>query len=354
MHSVTGAGGAPILVTRVARERHDDGLGRQGGDVEPHIRLDLSSCVNPYGPAPSAMTRLSSLEAAIVRKHPYLACDALESLYARRLVVPEDQLVATRAASEALWHLSHVFADRHVVLPLPTYTEYVRCFPNARRVATKRPFHCVEQLDACAQAADVVIISNPHNPTGRFMQRSEIEHAASRHPDCIFVIDESYDDFVSPDESPTLAGTELENIVILRSPTKFYGLGGVRVGVVWSRSRWVLDELRARRTTWPISMIDVELVGAAFDDVEWQRSVRGQLSADATWLDAWLRRHTGLEVIDGPLHFRLVTGAVSGFEERLRERGVHVRVLGKGHGVGANAIRVSAPRLEDRPVLADL
>ena len=59
----------------------------------------------------------------------------------------------------------------------------------------------------------------------------------------------------------------------------------------------------------------------------------------------------GLRITPGRLHFRLLTGSavdITSFAGSLESRGIAVRVLEQAYGVGAPAVRISAPRRQDR------
>lgn len=342
---------SPVSGTRV------DHLGPQGGDAAAGTLLDLSSCVNPYGPAPAALAVLRDLAPEVLRDHPYRAAAALEDLYRRRLAQPEGELVATRGASEAIAHLATALAGRSVALPLPTYTEYLRYFSVDHRIAARGDrSHSVDQLDRAAASADVVVLSNPHNPTGTLLPMGELASLFAQHPRCTFVVDESYADFLALPNECSAVHSGAANVVVIRSPTKFFGLGGVRAGAIWTADPQLAATVRSLRTTWPISMIDVELVRAAFDDMTWADEQRALLHDDAQWLDDVLRSLPDIDVVPAPLHFRLVLdaaeGATADLHAALAHHGIHVRKLEVAHGVGTPALRISAPRASDRPMLA--
>jgi len=333
---------------------HSDVLGKQGGNVGDDISLDLSSCVNPYGPAPSVVTALRELPLATLKAHPFSASSYVEKLYSQRLGVEEDALVATRGASEAISHFATLFADATVGLPAPTYTEYVSRFSNGVVVPNGSFWHSQEQLEAAASKCGVVMFSNPHNPTGRSLSRTQIQEVAQSFPQCLFLVDESYMDFLADEADTTLIGGHLPNVAVLRSPTKFFGIGGVRIGVVWSANKILLVTLRSLQTTWPVSMIEAQLAAAAFADIDWQHGVREQLSDDAAFLDAWLSEQSDVSACPGPLHFRLVSGDVDHLASRLKASGIAVRTLSTLHGFAHPAVRISAPAFHDRKQLEAL
>jgi histidinol-phosphate/aromatic aminotransferase/cobyric acid decarboxylase-like protein len=332
---------------------HD--IHRQGGDLRDRSTadLDLSTCVNPYGPPAAVITALRTMPESAVRLHPYAAASDVEEAYAAHLGQPAAEFTAGRGASDLIWLLAQQFAGKTAGLPMPGYTEFRQAFPQARLFGGGPRTHPAEVLDEAMRACDIVIVSNPHNPTGQVIQRGDLLDAAARHPDAVLVADESYIDFLPDDTAVTLVGCGAGNVIVLRSPSKFYGLAGVRSGAAWShrplRAQW-----QRMRTNWPVSAFAAEALTAALAAKPWAAGMRRRLAGDAAWLQESLTQ-AGLDIVPGRLHFRLLTGRgedVAEFAESLGRRGIAVRVLEEAYGAGKPAVRISAPRSQDRPRLA--
>ena len=103
---------------------------------------------------------------------------------------------------------------------------------------------------AVPEAADLVIVGNPTNPTSVLHSRESI--LALRRPGRIVVVDEAFADAV-PGEPESLAGAAFDDVVVLRSLTKTWGLAGLRVGYALG-SPDVLSRLTARRAHWPLAL----------------------------------------------------------------------------------------------------
>jgi histidinol-phosphate aminotransferase len=319
--------------------------GRQGGDLRGQgaVRLDLSTCVNPYGPPDAVLSTLRNMPQSAVRMHPYGAASDVELAYADHLGQPAAEFTAGRGSSDLIWMLARQFDGKAVGVPLPGYTEF-------RRGPSTHP---AEVLDEAMRACDVVIVSNPHNPTGQVIQRSGLADVALRHPASVLVVDESYMDFLADDAAQTLVGCGADNVIVLRSPSKFWGLAGVRSGAAWSR-----QPLRAQwdrwRTSWPVSAFAAAALRTALAGKPWASGIRQVLAGDAAWLEDCLTQ-AGLDIAPGRLHFRLLTGPgpdVDRLAGRLGSCGIAARVLEDAYGVGRPAIRISAPRRQDRWRLA--
>jgi|ERR1700678_703 histidinol-phosphate/aromatic aminotransferase/cobyric acid decarboxylase-like protein len=330
-------------------------LGAQGGDTRglSDAVLDLSTCVNPYGPPPSVMEMLRTISPRVVRSHPYGADRRVEETYASTTSQPTHTFTAGQGTSEFIWHLSRVLQDDVVCLPLPAYTEYLHAFPNARRISSGASTHQIETLDDAMTVGRAVIISNPHNPTGQILSRDNLIGVASGHPTSTLVVDESYIDFLANPNDVTLIGAELENIVVLRSPSKFYGLAGLRSGVLWSLSG-IHTVIRKSRMNWPVSAIAADALACAVNDEDWAFQTRIQLDENTRWLVQELQRN-GFSPVEGNMHFRLLTGSqrlITTLIDITEQYNVRIRELLPAHGVGAPAVRVSSPIHTERGILS--
>ena len=335
----------------------DEDFGAQGGDprrMVGGVHIDLSTCVNFYGPPPAVLELLrGGFAPQDLQIHPYPAAERMEAAYARHLGVPASQLVAGRGTTEFIWALSRQLAHASVAVPLPAYTDYLKAFPGRGFAGPQIP--TIEHVDAALSAASLVIISNPHNPSGVQLDPAELVAAARRHPRATFVVDESYVDFVPDPRSATVIGADApENLVVLRSPSKFWGIAATRVGVAWCPDRERLCRLLGRRETWPISGIDVAVAEAAMASVAWAERARLDLADDGAWLEDVLRELPGkLVTQDVGVHYRcLETEHAREIAARMADHGVGVRALGRAHGVHPGALRILAPLPHQRETVA--
>jgi histidinol-phosphate/aromatic aminotransferase/cobyric acid decarboxylase-like protein len=333
-----------------------DARRRQGGDLRGlgAIQLDLSTCVNRYGPPDAVVQALRDmLSADAVRRHPYGAAEDVETAYASYTGQPAAEFTAGRGASDLIWTLARHLDGKRIALPMPAYTEFRRAFPQARPFGGGASTHPAEVLDEAMRDCDAVIISNPHNPTGQVITRTDLAAVAAAHPACLLVVDESYIDFLAAPGPITLIGCGLGNVIVLRSPSKFFGLAGARSGAAWS-CHPLPRQWRRTQTSWPVSAFAATALQAALTGSSWATSTRQLLAGDTAWLTGTLTR-SGLDITPGLLHFRLLTGTsrtITRFASQLRASGIAVRVLDEAYGAGQPAVRISAPRRQDQPTLS--
>jgi histidinol-phosphate/aromatic aminotransferase/cobyric acid decarboxylase-like protein len=326
-------------------------FGAQGGDPARAVDMDLSTCVNRYGPAPAALDALQAIEPRDILLHPYDAGQRLKAAYEWATGVDGKDLLAGRGASEFIWAMGREVDHADAAIPLPGYTDYLKAFPGRGFSMGGEQMPSLEQVDAALETGRLVILSNPHNPTGVLLDREGLIAAAARHPQSTLVVDESYINFTPDPIGMTVIGCDQPNIVVLRSTSKFYGIAAVRAGVAWCRDRDRLATLIGRQENWGLSGIDVTVATAAVrHGWDWADDTRSRMHDDNRWLAGILEQVPGLDLrANRNVHFQYGFCPESKrIAEILRTQGIGVRVLSVAHGVKPDALRIVAPRADER------
>jgi histidinol-phosphate/aromatic aminotransferase/cobyric acid decarboxylase-like protein len=325
-------------------------FGAQGGDPSRGVDMDLSTCVNRYGPAPAAVSALHRIQPADIVLHPYDAADQMIDLYRWATEVRYGAMIAGRGATEFIWAMGRELNHRTVRIPLPAYTDYLKVFPGRGFSVAGEQIPSIEQIDAALAGAGVVIISNPHNPTGVHLDPNDLVAIATARPDSILVVDESYVGFTPNPVARSVIGCDVPNIVVLQSTTKFYGIAATRTGIAWSAEPRLLRRLFGRQENWGLSGVDVRAACAAMRDVAWAADSRRRMLDDSGWLAELLGGIDGLDLrANANVHFQYAfCEHVTEVAETFCRRGIGVRVLGAAHGVLPDAVRIVAPRADER------
>ncbi len=325
-------------------------FGHQGGDPSRGVDMDLSTCVNRYGPAPAAVSALHHLDPADIVLHPYDAVDRMVDVYRWATDVRYGAMIAGRGATEFIWAMGRELNHRRVRIPLPAYTDYLKVFPGRGFSVMGEQFPSIEQLDAALAGGHVVIVSNPHNPTGVHLDPTDLIAIAGGRPESILVVDESYVGFTPNPLSASVIGCDVPNIVVLQSTTKFYGIAATRTGIAWCADAEVLAWLFGRQENWGLSGVDVQAACAAIRDVDWAEESRRQMLVDNAWLGDVLRQVDAVTLhANSNVHFQYaICERATEVAAALAVRGIGVRVLGAAHGVRPQALRIVAPRVDER------
>jgi cobalamin biosynthetic protein CobC len=298
-------------------------LAEHGGNLEaarrafpgaPEPFIDLSTGINPFAypipPLPEDAWRRLPERGAIT---------ALQEAAAQAYGVSDAAMVVAAPGSQSLISLlPHVFRPASVAILGPTFGEYARAFARAgARVKV------VGSL-AETRGAEVIVICNPNNPDGRKLRPKRIlSHLQKQADHPLLIVDEAFVDFEEPSLSLAPSLPEV-GLVILRSFSKPYGLGGLRLGFALARSGLV-EQIREALGPWPVSGAAIEIGKRAFAHTAWKAATKTRLTGDTKRLDGLLQG-AGLKLIGGTHLFRLFASeSAADVFERLGQAGILVR-----------------------------
>ncbi|CAN5823439.1 threonine-phosphate decarboxylase CobD [soil metagenome] len=282
------------------RRRHPDA---------PTPWIDLSTGINPrpypVGTVPrEAWSRLPSHEAE----------QALLEAAATRYGGDAGAIVAAPGTQALIQILPRLVGRSKVAIVGPTYGEHELCWRSHDHEVAVVP------TLADAAGADVVVVVNPDNPTGRLIAPRDLHAVKAR----LLVVDEAFIDFDPADAS--LAGHLPENAVVLRSFGKTYGLAGLRLGFALAPPPLVA-RLRDTLGPWAVSGPALEIGRRALADQAWLQATADRLRVDGRKTDALLVA-AGFTLAGGTSLFRLVRHEQAPLMvERLARRGIHVRAF---------------------------
>lgn len=161
-------------------------------------------------------------------------------------VDPDREIIITAGSKAAIYMtlLATLEPDDEVIVPEPYWLSY----PAQVRLCGARPVmvpHDVEVFDLeryVTPRSRMIIINNPHNPTGRVYTRAELEflhNLVDRHG-MLLMVDEAYNEFID-DGTEFVPAFELdpgmEHTVTVNSMSKNYGVSGWRIGYLMGRQQ---------------------------------------------------------------------------------------------------------------------
>ncbi|NRQ48834.1 histidinol-phosphate transaminase [Aeromicrobium stalagmiti] len=238
---------------------------------KPAITEDhkLSSNENPYAPLPGVMERAAA-ELGRINRYPDAGMTALYEALAERLGVSPDHLAAGTGSVAVLFSLlnAHLEAGDEIVYAWRSFEAYPIAADLTGATAVRVPLRpdATHDLDAMAAAVTdrtkVVLVCTPNNPTGPVVTAAELETFLERVPGHVLVVvDEAYVEFVrDPAAASGLAALAAhDNVVVLRTFSKAYGLAGLRVGYAIARPA-IAESIR--KATPPFAVTDLSQVAA--------------------------------------------------------------------------------------------
>ncbi len=171
-------------------------------------------------------------------------------------------LVSANGTQALIQVLPFVLGAKKVAVISPTYEEHAYCWDKAGGDVVK-----VDHLSQAVECAEVVVVVNPNNPTAFRYQPDDLIIAAEQlvKKSGYLIVDEAFADCV-PELS--VVSKMQENIIVLRSFGKFFGLAGLRLGFAICASS-IAESLKNKQGPWSVSGPALEIGAAAFTDQNW-------------------------------------------------------------------------------------
>ncbi len=210
---------------------------RVGRDPSQIVKLDANE--NPYGPLPVVREALGKLDFPHIYPDP--ESRALRKSLAKFTGVGEEYLLAGAGADELIDLIMRVIlepGDRILSCP-PTFGMYpfdadlnaARCIEVPRKADFSLDMQSIRKAVETYQPK-ILIVASPNNPDGSLLERKTIDELLSLP--LLVVLDEAYIEFASEDLSANLSCIHevprRENLIVLRTFSKWAGLAGLRVG----------------------------------------------------------------------------------------------------------------------------
>lgn len=146
-------------------------------------------------------------------------------------------------------------------------------------------------LAACTDATRLVFLANPNNPTGTMIGASEMARLADGLPDhVLLVIDGAYAEYVEGYDGGASLVEARPNVVMTRTFSKLYGLGGLRVGWAYGPDH-VIAVLSRVRGPFNVSSAALAAAEAAVRDIAWADKCREMNARWRSWLAEALGEH---------------------------------------------------------------
>ncbi|MER7177867.1 Rv2231c family pyridoxal phosphate-dependent protein CobC [Streptomyces mesophilus] len=270
---------------------------------------------------------------------------ARAAVAARHGVGPE-RVLLTAGAAEAFVLLARALEVRHPVVVHPQFTEPEAALRDAGHAVERVLLPAADgfRLDPAAvpDAADLVVLGNPTNPTSVLHPAHRVAELAG--PGRVLVVDEAFIDAV-PGERESLAGrTDVPGLVVLRSLTKTWGLAGLRIGYVLADPA-VIAALERAQPLWPVSTPALAAAAACMraEALAEAEGAARRYAEDRAYLLAGLREFAEVSVSGEPAgpFVLLRHERAAEVRGRLRDVGFAVRRGDTFPGLGVEWMRVA-------------
>lgn len=252
--------------------------------------VKLSSNENPFGPSPRAVEAVRD-SAACLHRYPSSDHAGLRTAIGAAFGLDPGRVICGAGSDEIIAFLCQAYAGPGDEV---IHTEHgFAMYRISALAAGATPVEVPERervtevdaiLAACTDATRLVFVANPNNPTGTMIGAGEVARLAEALPPrALLVLDGAYAEYVEGYDGGAALVEARDNVVMTRTFSKLYGLGGMRVG--WGYGpRDVIDVLNRVRGPFNLSSSALAAAEAALRDTDYTAFSRAENARLRAWL----------------------------------------------------------------------
>lgn len=332
-----------------------------GGNIYEHPEvIDFSANCNCFGmPDRVREAAIRGVEQAM--HYPDPQSQALREAVGVYEQVDPAQILCGNGASELLAALMRTLRPKRALLAAPGFYEYERTLEQVGARITfyqTQPEHGwqpgIEFLDLIqSELPDVVVLSNPNNPTGALLAPEYIRRLVqitADHP-IRLVLDECFIEFVEESDKYSARQYLQENphLVLVRAFTKTYACAGLRIGYVLGSDDALLCKCKNELPEWNVSLPAAYAGIAATQERAWLRDTAARIRTEREWLCGQLEA-LGCVVFPAAANYLFFMWK-QGVYEYCLSRGILIRDCSNYRGLRNGAYRVCVRTREENEQL---
>jgi len=301
--------------------------------------IQLGSNENPY--PPSEQVRKAYLDSITkINRYPHPYYSELKEAISSYLNVDKELIAVGNGAGDVLRYICDVTLDvmDSVTIPVPSFTLYAIFammrdasinfieFPGYRIEAGRIP------------DSKLVFLCSPNNPTGNKVPEKEVKEILKNTSGYV-VMDEAYAEFSGKTFLKLI--DRFDNLIVLRSFSKFFGLAGLRIGYAVGNQD-VIDAIEKTRLPFCITSVAERLAIAALNSIDYYIEVRNKIVEEREKVLKSLKKFDFLEIYPSESNFILLELKKDvDVEQKFEERGIIIRNVSGLMGLKGVHIRIT-------------
>jgi threonine-phosphate decarboxylase len=332
--------------------------------------IDFSISTNPLG-APKMALESIRQHINLVKHYPDPDHEWLLEALAKFAGVASNNVVVGNGSTELIYLFNEVFLENgcEAVIPVPSFSEYKAAIERFGgnmtflKCDSSKNFKLnFEELErTISKRTRIIFLCNPNSPTGVLYEREDILRVIrfAAEWNVLVFLDEDYIDFVDDGKRYSMAEyvTEYNNVFVLRSLTKFFGLAGVRIGFGIGSPNLV-NILKKVKMPWSVNTLAMFAAAEAVKDTDFIKRTRLLVSNSRKEMREMLTSIPWLKVYPSETNFLLIEIiqedlTSTQISEGLANKGLLIRDCKDFDGLNNRFFRVTVRRPEENKKLVE-
>lgn len=312
--------------------------------------LDFSSNTSPLG-FPPLVKKAIKKEIRSLGIYPDPDSEKLRSHLEWYTKIPKDQIVVGNGATEIIYNFCNAFLGKktQVLIPSPTFGEYeAACKLACCKISFLKTMNLNDSLDDFIKIIPkngCVFLCNPNNPTGVIIPKSKmlaiIKNAKKKNT--LIFVDECFIELVPrSNESVVKALKKFDNLFVLRSLTKSFGLAGIRIGYGLG-SKKLISVLNKIKIPWNVSGLAQKAASAALCHSFYLDKTRNLIKKESKYLSNSIAKMPNFSCHASATNFILIKSKIKSktLQQKLLAKKILVRDCSNFRGLNDQYIRIA-------------
>ncbi|MDY6853687.1 MAG: threonine-phosphate decarboxylase CobD [Thermodesulfobacteriota bacterium] len=328
--------------------------------------IDFSANINPLGYS-SRVRKALIREIDSILNYPDVTSFELVSGLSQYHGIVQDSILVGNGSTEFIYLIPVVFKPKKALIVVPSFSEYenglkmINCEVLYFQTTPETDFS-IDIPALCStleEGFDILYLCNPANPTGCLTATDDIRNiiTCARKAGAIAVIDEVFIDFIE-EVSVKRDVLRFDNLIVIRSVTKFFGIPGLRIGYIIASQPYI-EKIRQNRPPWSVNALGEKAALEALSDKGYIKDTREYVRAEREFLRNELDKIPGFKTYNSAANFLLVFMEsqigmnAKELAERLAQHGILIRDCSNFQSLGHHYFRIAVKRHEENIVLID-
>ncbi|MDQ4067795.1 MAG: histidinol-phosphate transaminase [Thermoproteota archaeon] len=268
-----------------------------------------------------------------LREYPLGQIDELYARLAKYAGVSVECVALGSGSDQIIELLLSTLGGRYATVFSPTFSYFInRCMLHGMKVY-QVPLEPDFTLDKkafvkAAKRSDLIYICSPNNPTGNQLDRREMIEVVDSLEDRLVLIDEAYVDFA--DYSLSGEAIKRNNVIVLRTLSKAFGLAGARVGYIVSNRKFVKIFRSIIQSPYPISTLSLAIASGVLEDVDQVKQTIKSVRSERERVFTKLSKIDGIKIFRSDANFIFIEAGKNyqAISKILTSNGILVKLLG--------------------------
>lgn len=312
--------------------------------------IDFSSNMTPAG-MPIQIKNTIKNQIEKIENYPDIHSSKLLLSLEKYTKLSKLNLIVGNGAIEIIYDFCSAFLSKNtpVLIPIPTFGEYEAASKlNTSKISYFKTMDLTKNLKSFISKIPkngCIFICNPNNPTGKLITQKkllQIVCEAKKRNSMLFV-DECFIELVPQSNESIISNvTKFDNLLVLRSLTKSFGLAGIRIGYAAS-SKYVISILKKIKIPWSVNTIAQYAGISALNNISHISKSKDVIKKEYEFLKNEITMIDGFDCIESSTNFILIKTKQdsSKLQKKLLEKKIFIRDCKNFHGLNNHFIRIA-------------